>query len=207
MPTTPGTYTLKFLANNTYTLIASATITVQSSLVVTPATVGPGGTVTATAGGGPGNPMDWLALYPAGAANGAYVDWKFLNGTRVAPSVGLTAATVPFTMPTTPGTYTLKFLANNTYTLLASATITVTADTTPPTVSITAPAAGTTLSGTVSLTANAGDDIGVAGVQFKLDGATLGAEDLVAPYSVSWNTTTAVNGGHTLTAVARDGGG
>ena len=53
----------------------------------------------------------------------------------------------------------------------------------------------------------AADNVGVAGVQFKLDGANLGAEDTAAPYSVSWNTTTAANGSHTLTAVARDAAG
>jgi hypothetical protein len=47
----------------------------------------------------------------------------------------------------------------------------------------------------------------VAGVQFRLDGANLGAEDTTSPYSVSWNTTTATNGTHTLTAVARDAAG
>ena len=41
-------------------------------------------------------------------------------------------------------------------------------------------------------------------MQFKLDGANLGAEDTSAPYSVSWNSTTAGNGPHALTAVARD---
>src|SRR5207245_4001861 len=44
----------------------------------------------------------------------------------------------------------------------------------------------------------------VRGVQFKLDGANLGAQDTSASYSVSWNTTTASNGSHTLTAVATD---
>src|SRR5206468_10055664 len=44
----------------------------------------------------------------------------------------------------------------------------------------------------------------VAGVQFRLDGVNLGAEDTSAPYSVSWDTTTTSNGFHTLTAVARD---
>src|SRR5438876_146882 len=44
----------------------------------------------------------------------------------------------------------------------------------------------------------------VRGMQFKLDGANLGADDKSAPYSVSWNTTTASNGSHTLTAVATD---
>jgi hypothetical protein len=84
------------------------------------------------------------------------------------------------------------------------ATATVAGDTTPPSVAVTAPAAGT-VSGTVNATADASDDQGVAGVQFKLDGQNLGAEDTTAPYSLSWDTRTAVNGVHTVTAVARDG--
>jgi len=46
--------------------------------------------------------------------------------------------------------------------------------------------------------------VGVVGVQFKLDGANLGVEVTSAPYTLSWNTATASNGQHTLTAVARD---
>jgi hypothetical protein len=64
-----------------------------------------------------------------------------------------------------------------------------------------------TVSGTVAITANASDNVGVAGVQFKLDGANLGAEDTSSPYSISWDTTTSSNGLHTLTAVARDSAG
>ena len=63
------------------------------------------------------------------------------------------------------------------------------------------------MSGTVTVTATATDDLGVAGVQFQLDGADLGAEDTGAPYSVAWDTTTASAGSHTLTAVARDAAG
>ncbi len=77
-------------------------------------------------------------------------------------------------------------------------------DTAPPTVSITSPASGATVAGTITVTASASDDCGVAGVQFKLDGANLGAEDTASPYVVSWDTTTASNGSHTLNAVARD---
>jgi hypothetical protein len=78
-------------------------------------------------------------------------------------------------------------------------------DTTPPTSTITAPAAGATVSGAaVPVTATATDNVGVVGVQFKLDGINLGAEDTASPYTISWDTTTATNGGHTLTAVARD---
>ena len=85
-------------------------------------------------------------------------------------------------------------LANGSYTLAAKArdaagnqttstAITVTVnnttptDTTPPTVSMTAPAGGTTVSGTVALSANASDNVGVAGVQFLVNGTSTGAED------------------------------
>lgn len=80
-------------------------------------------------------------------------------------------------------------------------------DTTPPTVSITAPANGATVSGTVAVTASASDNVAVVGVQFKLDGVNLSTEDTTSPYSISWDTTTATNGAHTLTAVARDAAG
>ena len=77
-----------------------------------------------------------------------------------------------------------------------------------PTVSITAPANRATVSGTaVTVAATVSDNVGVAGVQFELDGANLGAEDTTAPYSVTWNSTTATNGSHTLTEVARDAAG
>ena len=80
-------------------------------------------------------------------------------------------------------------------------------DTTPPSVSITAPANGATVSGTVNVTASAADNVGVASVQFQLDGANAGAPDTSAPYSIPWNTAGASDGAHTLTAVARDAAG
>src|SRR5881396_362580 len=74
-------------------------------------------------------------------------------------------------------------------------------------VTITSPADGSPVSGTIPVTASVTiiGALTVAGVQFKLDGNNLGAEDTSAPYSVPWNTTTASNGSHTLTAVAREG--
>src|SRR5713101_3327632 len=81
------------------------------------------------------------------------------------------------------------------------------ADTTPPTVSVTAPIAGATVSGSVSVSANASDNVGVVGVQFKVDGNNTGAEVLAAPYTYSLNTATLSNGSHSLTAVARDAAG
>ena len=83
----------------------------------------------------------------------------------------------------------------------------VSSDTTPPTASVTAPAAGSVVSGNVTVSASASDNVGVAGVQFLLDGASLGAEDTTAPYSMAWDTATASNGVHTLQARARDTAG
>src|SRR5438128_1939422 len=88
----------------------------------------------------------------------------------------------------------------------AAVSVTV-ADTTPPTVSMTAPSAGSTVAGTISVSAGATDNVGVVGIQFKLDGVNLGAEVTTAPYLVSWNPTLATNGAHNLTAVARDAAG
>jgi len=94
----------------------------------------------------------------------------------------------------------LVFNANNCY-----GTGSIPTDTTSPTVSLTAPASGSTVSGSsVTISANASDNVAVAGVQFKLDGANLGSEDTSSPYSISWNTTQASNGSYTLTATARD---
>jgi hypothetical protein len=82
------------------------------------------------------------------------------------------------------------------------------ADTTAPTISLTAPAPGATVSGpAISVSASASDNVGVVGVQFILDGASLGAEDTSAPYVITWNSTLASNGAHTVTAVARDAAG
>lgn len=84
---------------------------------------------------------------------------------------------------------------------------TLVGDVTAPTVSVTAPASGATVSGTVAVSGNASDNVGVVGVQFKLDGANLGTEDTTSPYSISWSTTAVTNGSHTLTAIARDAAG
>lgn len=77
-------------------------------------------------------------------------------------------------------------------------------DTVAPTVTLTAPTAGATVSGTTAVSANASDNFGVSGVQFKVDGVNLGAEDTAPPYTVSWNTNSIANGSHVITAVARD---
>ena len=69
-----------------------------------------------------------------------------------------------------------------------------------PTISLTSPINGAVVSGTQTLNATATNAVGV---QFKVDGVNVGLEDTTAPYSVSWNSKTATNGSHTITATAR----
>lgn len=113
---------------------------------------------------------------------------------------------------TTPalGAHTVYAKAYDTFNNTAtSSTVNFTVvDQTGPTVSMSAPAASAVVNGTsTTVSASASDNVGVVGVQFKLDGVNLGTEDTTTPYSVTWNTTSATNGTHSLTAVARDAAG
>jgi hypothetical protein len=79
-----------------------------------------------------------------------------------------------------------------------------------PSARLIAPKAAASLRGLVSVSAVATDDIGVLGVQFRLDDRDLGAE--VGPQglgavAMSWDTSATSDGPHVLTAVARDATG
>jgi hypothetical protein len=83
----------------------------------------------------------------------------------------------------------------------------ITVDNTAPTVAITSPTSGTSITRTVTVTATATDKLsGVASVKFYVDGA-LRATDTTSPYSFSLDPKTLTKGTHTLTAVATDGAG
>src|SRR5262249_7246279 len=72
----------------------------------------------------------------------------------------------------------------------------------PTSVSLVSPAANSQVSGAVTVSASA--EVGVASVQFKLDGLNLGAPATTAPYATSWDWRRAMTGAHVLVAVARD---
>jgi len=77
-------------------------------------------------------------------------------------------------------------------------------DLTPPTISITAPVNGATVVGTTNITVNANDNVGVAQVQYLLDGSNLGTPVVSAPFTLQWNSATTTLGPHTLAGIARD---
>jgi hypothetical protein len=80
------------------------------------------------------------------------------------------------------------------------------ADAVVPTVALTSPSAGAGLSGSVSLTATASDNVGVTRVEFFSDNVLVGTRT-APPYSSTWNTANAANGTHTLSARAYDAAG
>jgi hypothetical protein len=114
------------------------------------------------------------------------------------------------------GTYAVKAIGYNAAgaTVTASRNVvfqngTTTSTNTPPTVALTAPAAGATLSGTVGGTncaATASDDVAVQRVDFML-GSTAVNSATTAPYQCSLDTTKFANGTYNLTAKAVDGAG
>jgi peptidoglycan/xylan/chitin deacetylase (PgdA/CDA1 family) len=73
--------------------------------------------------------------------------------------------------------------------------------TVPTAISITSPANGATVSGTQTVKASVTGTQAVSNVQYKLDAVNLGSPVTASPYSLSWNTTTATNASHKLTAV------
>jgi RHS repeat-associated protein len=79
-------------------------------------------------------------------------------------------------------------------------------DETPPTVSIRSPADASVVRESISVVAEASDDVAVASVELSIDGTEVGNRDR-APYAFAIDTRTLADGDHTVSALARDGAG
>jgi chitodextrinase len=164
------------------------------------------GNVSATAVSTTQINVSWSASFDLVGVTGYKV---FRNGNLAGSPAGLSFPDTGL-VPSTTYSYTVVALdpaGNPSPPSTPVMATTLTPDTTPPTVSITAPALNATVSNTVTVSATAGDNIAVADVRFQLDGVNLGADLTSAPYSISWDTATASNGPHTLTAIAKDTSG
>ena len=201
---TPGAHTLTAVARDAAgnrTTSAAVAVTAVSPPTVSITAPTTGATVASTVA---------VTANASDAVGVAGVQFK-MDGTNLGAEVTAAPYSMTWTTTgTTNGAHSLTAVARNTAgvrTTSAAVSVTVSNDKTAPTVSIVAPAAGGTVIGTVSVTANATDNVGVAGVQFKVDGVNVGVEVTRTPYTVSWSTATTANGSHTLTAVARDAAG
>ena len=164
------------------------------------------GNVTATALSSTTVSVTWAASTDNVGVAGYQV---YRNGTPAGTITGMQYTDTGLT-PSTLYSYTVAAYdaaGNFSSQSLAASATTLTPDTTPPAVNLTAPANNTTQSGTVTVSATATDNVGVAFVQFQLGGSNLGAQVTSAPYSITWDTTTVSNGSYNLTAVAQDTSG
>ena len=93
--------------------------------------------------------------------------------------------------------------SNTTYTAMFAAG----SDTTKPTVSVSAPSDGSTVSGTVTLSATASDNVGVVRVKWFVDGVQVATDADGAPWTRPWNSASVANGTHHLIAKAKDAAG
>ncbi len=151
--------------------------------------------------------LSWEASTDAVGVTGYEVYRSTTAGFTPAPANRIaTPSGTSYSDPVAPGTYYYRVKATDAAPNLSAASNeasgTSAADKAPA-VSLTAPSGGT-VSGTVPLKATASDDVGVAGVQFLVDGASIGAEDTSAPYEIQWPSTGVANGTHKISARARD---
>jgi peptidoglycan/xylan/chitin deacetylase (PgdA/CDA1 family) len=121
------------------------------------------------------------------------------------PTASSTLYTKPFTVSTTT---TVKYRAwDSAGNVETTKSQLIQVDTFAPTVSITSPLAGTTVTGNVKIAATAADaQTGVASVKFYVDGKLVGTTTS-APWQVPWNAKKFTTGTHVLTAVATDRAG
>jgi hypothetical protein len=82
-----------------------------------------------------------------------------------------------------------------------------TRDVISPSVAFITPSNGWTVSGSVTLTAAASDDVAVANVRFFVDGVVIGSPITASPYITTWDCTAMADGLHRLDAVAQDTSG
>jgi hypothetical protein len=90
---------------------------------------------------------------------------------------------------------------------LSIAPATAAGDTTAPTVSVTRPTSGETVSGSVRLNVSASDNVGVTRVEYFVDGTRVATDGSGPDFSDSWNSDAVADGAHSLVATARDSAG
>ena len=125
------------------------------------------------------------------------------NGSDPTTTTG-TVYSAPFSVASTT---TVKYRAfDNAGNAETVRSTTIQLDTSAPSATLTSPTAGATVSGTVTLAADASDNVGIDRVEFQVDGTTVGS-DTSAPYTFDWDSTSAANGSRSIRARSVDGAG
>jgi len=194
---TPGTYVVTLSARDAAGNIGTDTVTVTVRDITSPVanagrdqTVDEDNVVTFDGRGSTDN---------AGVVN---FTWTFTDG--VPRAVYGVTPTYTFL---TPGTYEVTLTVRDAAGHAATDLVVVTVqDATNPTVSVVAPSSGATVSGTIDVTTNASDNVGIVRVELRVDG-TLVATSTAAPFGFSLNTANYPDGTRTIRVTAYDAAG
>lgn len=113
-------------------LVASQALTAQS-VVTSLENYFPGEAISVSFTGGPGNPKDWIGIYPEGVTPGSTGStlWNYVNGTRTA-GAGLREGSMTFGQGLNlAGVWTAYLLVNDGYTVVTNASFNVIEPTAP----------------------------------------------------------------------------
>lgn len=152
--------------------------TPSASLSVSSISVQAGANITVVAQNPLPTSLDWIGLYAIGADDLAYLSWQYVGSSNV------------FSMPMIPNNYEFRLYQNNGYTLLAkSSVVTVQSaqDQQAPVVTISSPVNGSHVkkSSTITISANASDDVGITRVDFFVNGKLI-CTDTTSTYNCTW---------------------
>src|SRR5271156_4410754 len=186
-----------------------------SSITLNLATVASGGSISAT--------VHLTGVAPSGGAVVTLTASPALgSGVAASVTVPAGASSAPFTISAPSVTANTTYTITGVYGTSANVSFVVTAAVVPPpppppppvinppAISITAPVAGATVSGTIIASATATDaNTTIASVQWQLDGpnGTNPGSDTTSPYTETINSAPLANGVHTLTAIATNAQG
>ena len=124
----PGSYELRLLANDGFTVIVTSnafTVTGGGggpTLTVSPTSIPPGGTLTTTWSGiASPTATDWIGLYQPGAGNTSFIAWIYVSCSQT-PGSPQAAGSCSFVLPGSllPGSYELRLLANDGFTVIVT---------------------------------------------------------------------------------------
>jgi uncharacterized protein DUF4082/Big-like domain-containing protein/putative Ig domain-containing protein len=133
--------------------------------------------------------------------------WSLSNGSLPAGLTLSSSGAISGT-PTVAGSSPFTVAVKDSTGASASANLSINVVTpAPPTVSISSPANGATLSGTVSVSGLASDGLTISSVQISVDGGTFANASGTSSWSISLNTNSLSNGPHTLSAKVNDSAG
>jgi hypothetical protein len=202
--TTPATTTSDSGAPFTVTVSNSAGSATSSTAVLTvnaPATLQittsqlPGGFVAGS----------YSATLAATGGSTPY-SWSLLSGT-LPSGLTLNAGGSISGTPSLAGSFPFTVQVKDAAALSASANFSINVVTPSPTVVISSPANGATVSGSISVSGTASDSVSISSVQVALDGGSYSNASGTNSWSFNLNTASLPNGSHTLMAKVGDAAG